>query len=69
MILTACQLTSHNGIQLNRDGKTFNIRVTIEKEEEAWMKVRKATPPPSNFFLVNRLPGSVPTDMITCMGD
>lgn len=48
------------GLQLNRDGYSFKLRVPIDKEEEGWQQVHDRKPPASKRYVIERVPASIP---------
>ena len=55
---------AHNGLHLNRDGKTFKIRVHKGQSEKGYEKLTGSKAPPEKSYIIERLLAGIPVTAI-----
>ena len=55
---------THHGLLLNRDGKTFKVRVPNKKEVESWKTPYDKKPPATKMWMIERAPTVVPVEAV-----
>ena len=54
----------HGGLRLNKDGVTMKLRVQKDKQEEGWKALHARKPPPSQRWLLDKVPAEIPVEAI-----